>query len=97
MDKRTKLSVNDKEWIKLQGKIQDKIDEQCGEISDLFKTFGANEVFVTYFLMFWTRVLKFTERQDSGYSNQEVIDTIKKMMGGDLPGKMDIDEHRTLN
>ena len=99
MAKRTKLSVKDKKWYDLQGDIQDRIDDDCYKISKIFDDRDANGTFLTYFLMFWSRVLKFEESQDSGYkyAKLELISSIKNMMDGDLPDKMEKQDTRTLN
>jgi len=99
MAKRTKLSVKDKKWYDLQGDIQDRIDDDCYKISKIFDDRDANGTFLTYFLMFWSRVLKFEEAQDSGYkyAKLELISSIKNMMNGDLPDKMENQDTRTLN
>jgi hypothetical protein len=97
--KRTKLSVKDKKWYDLQGDIQDRIDEDFLKISKIFDGYDANGTFLTYFLMFWSRVLKFEESQDSEYkyAKLELISSITNMMNGNLPDKMDNEDTRTLN
>lgn len=97
--KKKKLSSKDKQWYDLQGDIQDRIDEDCYKISKIFDGRDANGTFLTYFLMFWSRVLKFEESQDSDYkyAKFELIHSIKKMMDGDLPDKMEDEDTRTLN
>ena len=97
MAKKTKPTVKDKQWLEVQADIQNRIDDDLVKITKVFEHFNANETFVTYFLMYWTRVLEFSKRQDKGYSNREVIDTIKDMMAGDLPPQVDFEETRTLN
>jgi len=97
--KKTKLSVKDKKWYDLQGDIQDRIDEDFLKISKIFDGYDANGTFLTYFLMFWSRVLKFEESQDSEYkyAKLELISSITNMMNGNLPDKMDNEDTRTLN
>lgn len=99
MAKKTKLSVKDKKWYDLQGDIQDRIDEDFLKISKIFDGYDANGTFLTYFLMFWSRVLKFEESQDSEYkyAKLELISSITNMMNGNLPDKMDNEDTRTLN
>ena len=99
MAKKTKLSVKDKKWYDLQGNIQDRIDEDFLKISKIFDGYDANGTFLTYFLMFWSRVLKFEESQDSEYkyAKLELISSITNMMNGNLPDKMDNEDTRTLN
>lgn len=100
MVKKKKLSEKDKKWMDLQARIQDSIDEHCDEISNLFEECNANQIFTLYFLMFWTRVLKLVEISKQKYDNTEAILSIKRMMDGDLPEKMneeDISNDKVLH
>ena len=72
-------------WVDVQTKIQDNIEEGFEEIHKIFDNSNTDTVVVFYFLMFWSRVMGRYGKNGEKHNNKNVIKLITKMMKGDLP------------
>ena len=79
------MSKKDRDWIDVQTKIQDNIEEGFKEISKIFDDSNTDAIVVFYFLMFWSRVMGHYGKNGEKHNNENVIKLITKMMEGHLP------------
>ena len=79
------LDPRENQFYKIQMKVQDEIEDAFEDLAKIHKDKDMNTIAVTYFLLFWTRIMMRYGQHGEKWDNSHLIKQFNRIMSGDIP------------